>query len=718
MFNPARKPAGRHHQSVTARLDAFEPRQQAALPGIRDMLDGCLNQVLDDFYAAVALDPKTSGVLEGARGVDMLKSAQKKHWQALFSGTVDDVLRERGRRIGDAHVRVGLKPYEYIASYSYLTEAFLDELLAKHPKLAASVTAVVRAAFIDMALALSSYQDIVSASDRQGEALALAETVEREMRHVNAAVTAKAHELGDAVSRMSTAIASVTEGVGLVRRGSEAATRSITAMNAASETMLTTSQEVGNSAENTSQVVQQTVQLADEAAASIRRLGEETARVSDAVQLIEGIARQTNLLALNATIEAARAGEAGRGFAVVAHEVKQLSHHTGQATQEIARVVEGIKTASDQVSQLTGQISEAVRRIDSMAQSVSGNAADQVRSISEVSESAREAATGAADLSTSVDLITRGSGEASDINGAVRGYTDKMIDLVGHLEQRLVVTLRSFASLDQRKETRYPVHLSGRLETPSGVTDLRVLDLSQHGCLISAQTPEPPQGAQVRLDISGMGSARASVEGTQSLGTRLRFHLSPDADAAFITALNTRIKRLTEEQAGLESVITNVRDGVAASLEDALKRGELSEAALFDEDYQLIAGSQPRQYTTRALPVLERLLPPVLNPALSADPRVIFSIAVDINGWAPVHSPQYSKPQGDDPVWNEANCRNRRMFDDRTGLAAARNKAPIFMQSYPREMGGGKTVLIKDLSTPLMLRDRHWGAIRLGLKLD
>lgn len=717
MFSSARKSGSRSHRPVTSRLEAFEPEQIAALSDVRGMLDNRLDSVLNDFYNAVAADPKTAVILSGSRGVDALKSAQKAHWQALFSGTIDATLRERGRRIGDAHVRVGLKPYEYIASYSYMTEAFLDELLAKHPRLAAPVTAVVRAAFIDMALALSAYQDISSSADRQREAEALAETVEREMRHVNTAVSAKAHELAEAVTRMSAAIANVTEGVGLVRRGSDATSRSITTMNAASETMLTTSQEVGQSAENTSAVVQQTVELADQASASIQRLAEETARVSDAVRLIEGIARQTNLLALNATIEAARAGEAGRGFAVVAHEVKQLSHHTAQATQDIARVVEGIRSAGQQVSELTHQISDAVHRIDTMAQSVSGNAAAQVRSISEVSESAREAVDGANDLSTSVDLITRGSDEASEVNGTVRSYTDKMIDLVEHLEQRLVVTLRSFASLDQRKEARYPVYWPARIETPAGASETHVLDLSAHGCLVSPITPEPRIGSTLKIDLRGLGTIPARVEGSQKLGTRLCFQLAPETDADLINTLNANLKKLADEQASFEHVASTVRDQVTQAIEEALKRGELSETILFDEDYQLIAGSQPKQYTTRALSVLETLLPPLLNEALKTDPRIVFSIAVDVNGWAPVHNPQYSKPQSDDPVWNEANCRNRRMFDDQTGLLAARNKMPMFMQTYPREMGGGKRVLIKDLSTPLTIRGRHWGAIRLGLKL-
>ena len=176
MFSTPRK-AARSRQPVASRLEGFDAAQKAALPEARKVLDGCMDAVLDDFYQAIDADPATRAILSQAHGADRLKAAQKRHWQALFSGTVDDALRERGRRIGDAHVRVGLKPYDYIASYSYLIEAFINEILARQPKQAALVTAVARAAFIDMALALSSYQDISSASDRQDEARILAETV-------------------------------------------------------------------------------------------------------------------------------------------------------------------------------------------------------------------------------------------------------------------------------------------------------------------------------------------------------------------------------------------------------------------------------------------------------------------------------------------------------------------------------------------------------------
>lgn len=112
----------------------------------------------------------------------------------------------------------------------------------------------------------------------------------------------------------------------------------------------------------------------------------------------------------------------------------------------------------------------------------------------------------------------------------------------------------------------------------------------------------------------------------------------------------------------------------------------------------------------------DRLLPDVQEPALELDPRIVFCAAVDRNGYLPTHNLKYSHPQGDDPVWNAANCRNRRIFDDRVGLRAGQSKDPFLIQVYRRDMGGGNFALMKDLSAPISVRGRHWGGLRLAYR--
>ncbi|MFW5881687.1 MAG: methyl-accepting chemotaxis protein, partial [Roseicyclus sp.] len=142
----------------------------------------------------------------------------------------------------------------------------------------------------------------------------------------------------------------------------------------------------------------------------------------------------------------------------------------------------------------------------------------------------------------------------------------------------------------------------------------------------------------------------------------------------------------------------------------------IREQDLFDTDYAPVAGSDPVQVTTRFTNFTDRVLPGIQEEVLGLDPRVVFCAAVDRNGYLPTHNRKFSQPQGADPVWNAANCRNRRIFDDRVGLKAGRSTAPFLLQVYRRDMGGGKSVLMKDLSAPIRVNGRHWGGLRLAYR--
>ena len=63
-----------------------------------------------------------------------------------------------------------------------------------------------------------------------------------------------------------------------------------------------------------------------------------------------------------------------------------------------------------------------------------------------------------------------------------------------------------------------------------------------------------------------------------------------------------------------------------------------------------------------------------------------------------------------------ANSRNRRVFADRAGLAAARNTRPFLLQAYRRDMGGGQLVRLKEADAPITVCGRHWGTVRLAYK--
>ena len=168
--------------------------------------------------------------------------------------------------------------------------------------------------------------------------------------------------------------------------------------------------------------------------------------------------------------------------------------------------------------------------------------------------------------------------------------------------------------------------------------------------------------------------------------------------------------------APLIRVVIETAKQISAAFEVAVARGEITVDQLMDEKYREMAGTDPKQYLTDYVALTDRILPAIQDPFQKYDPRIVFCVAWAKGGYLPTHNPNYRHPQGADPVWNNANCRNRRLFSDRAVKKVAANTRPFLLQTYRRDMGGGNFVLMKDLSSPIHVRGRHWGAFRMGFR--
>ena len=153
---------------------------------------------------------------------------------------------------------------------------------------------------------------------------------------------------------------------------------------------------------------------------------------------------------------------------------------------------------------------------------------------------------------------------------------------------------------------------------------------------------------------------------------------------------------------------------ISTAFENAIKTGAISSADLFNLKYTQIEGSDPQQVMASFTALTDKLLPDIQEPALEFDPRVVFCAAINKSGYIPTHNKKFSHPMGDDPVWNMANSRNRRIFDDEVGLKAGNNKEPFLLQIYHRDMGGGNVTTLKDISAPIIVGGKLWGGLRLA----
>ena len=385
-----------------------------------------------------------------------------------------------------------------------------------------------------------------------------------------------------------------------------------------------------------------------------------------------------------------------------------------QAMQALGGELEQVRHAQDGINQSTELTREAVARARTALAGVGQEVGGIVSTLRQVSDAASDI--------TRIALQTRlvafnASVEAKRAGEAGRGFgvvADAVKDLAAQVEASSKAIMGTVGTLDSRIEAFSR-------------------ELRADGAGGAGQSSIHQAFADVEVDVDKIAqSARESQSTTQQLAERSG-ELGVDIqqamrklEAAF--ACSDRFLRLSEQMieqiasSGIEvedspyiQAVQGAAAEISALLERALKDGRIDSSALFDEQYQPMAGTDPQQYTTRFTGLADQLFPEVQERMLSFSDKVVFCIAVDRNGYVATHNRRYCQPQrSGDTAWNTANSRYRRIFNDRTGLASARNQRPFLLQTYRRDMGGGNFVLLKEASAPVTVAGRHWGGVRLA----
>ena len=498
------------------------------------------------------------------------------------------------------------------------------------------------------------------------------------------------------------------------------ASSDLTQLAAAIEELARSSDDIGYQVRKADDLTGQANELAALAGRGVEGLKNSSTQIGHVLSLISTVARQTNLLALNATIEAARAGEAGRGFAVVASEVKKLSQETQKATEEISQKIDALHNDAATCFEAVQRITEVIKVLRPLFGDVASAVEQQSSATTAVARSAQETLQFAGAVSEGACEIRDVAAHANGYGKSVEQHGHDVIALAQKLRTRVTMFLRQSEAGDRRRHDRLPCQLSVELRTDGGLIIGQTADISDGGMLVRVdEMPEMAplaSNAILQAKIDGIGATRVRLAGSSPLGFHLEFL---EMGSTVRAALEHKLAAIREENREIISRAVDVANDISRVLEGLLERKKLTQEDLFDNDYVAIEGSDPVQYRTRFLSALEDVLPPILEALLASDPRMVFCAAVDRNGYLPVHNRKYSLPQRPgDRAWNTANSRNRRIFDDRTGLAAGRSVRPYIIQVYPRDMGNGITIMMREIDAPIRVFGKHWGGFRSAYRFE
>ena len=344
----------------------------------------------------------------------------------------------------------------------------------------------------------------------------------------------------------------------------------------------------------------------------VSRLAERSGRISDVVQLIEGVAGQTKLLALNASIEAAHAGDVGKGFAVVAEEVRKLSDNVGEAADEISQNLGAMLKDVEQTSLGIREISQDFQGTTATLGRASEHFARMVRDFEE--------------------NTTQLAGATS----SVEGISVTTVEI--HRQAQDIQSLSVMAGRRLQEANRYSIDMNRATET--------LLE-------------------QVSQFRTGSGELEAVI----------------GLLAHWRDAMQTRIQALA-----------------------------VSGVNVFDREYRLVPHTDPQKHLTSYAEVFGRELQAIFDAARS-DLGSTYAVALDVNGYLAIHHSGVSEPMTGDPKVDLLKSRHQRIFfTAEAEKRRARNTETFLLQTYMRDTGE----VLNDLSMPITIQGRHWGAIVTG----
>ncbi|PZU88030.1 MAG: globin-coupled sensor protein [Shinella sp.] len=454
-------------------------KQKDTLAALKPVIESAIGPALDEFYRRAKIHPETARFFSSEAHIQHAKSRQESHWALISSGRFDDDYVDAVSTIGRTHARLGLEPRWYIGGYALILDGIIERVIGdelkgfgqsrKAKRLAASISAIMKAAMLDMDYSISVYLEALAAERaraeeernrleaEQEEALQaldsalehlssgdLTATIEHDLApkfdglrvNYNKAISSLATAFGDIVqeaSRVTSNTRELTTATDEMAKRTEQQAAALEETAAALEEITTVSrlaatrtQEARSAAKTSAEEAVRSGEIVSEAVEAMGDIEESSRKITHIISVIDEISFQTNLLALNAGVEAARAGESGRGFAVVAQEVRELAQRSAAAAKEIKTLIDRSSQDVARGVSLVNRTGDALRTIGEQVHAINEH-------IAAIATSSQEQSSGINEINTAINSMDHMTQQNAAMVEQTNAATHTLMDVSTHL---------------------------------------------------------------------------------------------------------------------------------------------------------------------------------------------------------------------------------------------------------------------------------------------
>ena len=181
---------------------------------------------------------------------------------------------------------------------------------------------------------------------------------------------------------------------------------------------------------------------------------------------------------------------------------------------------------------------------------------------------------------------------------------------------------------------------------------------------------------------------------------------------SFAENMQTMVCRFRTGQSWLDQVIAKARVH-RDYCQEAITALQADGINVFDRNYREVPDTHPQKYMTHYSRHFDRIFQAYFDAILDEIDDSIYAVMVDVNGYLPTHHKKYSQPPTGEFEVDVMNSRDKRMYNNgEMEVRRAKNTTPMLLQTNMRDTGE----ILTDISLPIHVGSRHWGALVLGIK--
>jgi len=400
-------------------------------------------------------------------------------------------------------------------------------------------------------------------------------------------------------------------------------------------------------------------------------------------------------------------------------ELEKDQRKVAEASEEArllsARAIERLGQGTAQIQSSLAQITNLLDLVGTLATHVTGFAAamEQVRRCSKDIEQIAET-TNILALNATIEAMRAGeagrtfavvANEVKGLAGETRKATNEIAAVIGTLGAEAATVIERIET-GASASNQAKASVASIEQTMSGVSELVGEVDAQNFTIAQATGMMTGHVHRVQEVIESFDRAATDNEAKLEVAHARIEDLELTASDMFDRLVHAGLA--PNDSAMVELAQRHARE-VEKLAEEAIAKGELTEAQVFDSAYRLVEGSNPQRFRTDFTDWAHANWRFKLDAVAGSDPRIMAAACTDLQGWLPTHLTKHSQAPTGDVTHDTQFCRNGRIMFYAIDQRAKKSTAPFMMAVYRQEGDGKNYRVVRNVYVPVFVNGRRWG---------